>query len=423
MSEVTKGTNLESTENNSEKVSNAFYEFMTITIRHRWFLIWFVFVMTLGFTVYALLAPKWYRATASILPAENTDLLSSLSGLSSLAKGFSASKGLAALTSRNSESDKYLAILKSQTVTDDVIKKFDLRKEYDYENDYYEKVVKEWQSNSALEIQDEGNLTISIYDKNPQKAADIANYLVDKLNEINTALGVRNAKANRDFVEKRYLQSISDINNLETGMKKFQEKYGVIAVPEQLKATVESMSKIYVDLYKKEVEFNVLKQTYGSDHPMTANAKIEVSELQKKINQLNAGTDASQKEVKLLIPFKEAPELGNEYLKIYRNLEIQYKILEFIQPLYEQAKIEEVRNTPSVLVLDKAYPPDRKAKPKGTIYALVSFVSSLLVGFFLIFVNELFRKMKANDPERHNYIFSQLKADLRKLHLIKKVKN
>ncbi len=423
MSDITKETNLELKENKSEKIGNTFYEFMTVTVRHRWFLIWFVFVITLGFTVYALLAPRWYKATASILPAENTDLLSSLSGLSSLAKGFSASKGLAALTSRNSESDKFLAILKSQTITDDVIKKFDLRKEYDYENDYYEKVVKEWQSNSDLEIQDEGNLTISIYDKSPQKAADIANYLVDKLNEINTALGVRNAKANRDFVEKRYLQSINDINNLETGMKKFQQKYGVIAVPEQLKATVESMSRIYVDLYKKEVEFNVLKQTYGEDHPNTISSKIEMNELQKKINQLNAGTDDSQKEVKLIIPFKEAPELGNEYLKIYRNLEIQYKILEFIQPLYEQAKIEEVRNTPSVLVLDKANPPDRKAKPKATIYALVSFVSSLLVGFFLVFLNELFRKMKMLDPERHNYIFSQLKSDLIKFRLIKKVKN
>lgn len=422
MDQITSNTS-DRPDNKNIKVGNSFFEFLTVTVRYRWFLFWFVFIITGGATLYALLAPKWYKSTASVLPAEKNDLLSAISGISSLAKSFSASKGLAALTGKNSESDRYLAILKSATVTDEVIKKFDLKKEYDRQNDYYEKVVKDWQSNSDFEIQDEGNLTITVYDMSPQKAADIANYLIQRLNDINTDLSVANAKANREFVEKRYEQSISDINNLETGMKKFQEKYGVIAVPEQLKATVESMSKIYVDLYKKEVEFNVLKQTYGVDHPMTANAKIEVNELQKKINQLNAGTDASQKEVKLLIPFKEAPELGNEYLKIYRNLEIQYKILEFIQPLYEQAKIEEVRNTPSVLVLDKAYPPDRKAKPKGTIYALVSFVSSLLVGFFLVFVNELFRKMKANDPERHNYIFSQLKADLGKFHLIKKAKN
>ena len=397
------------------KVGNTFFEFLTVIVRYRWFLFWFVLIITGSVTLYAFLAPKWYKSTASVLPAEKNDLLSAISGISSLAKSFSASKGLAALTGKNSESDRYLAILKSATVTDEIIKKFDLRKEYDRQNDYYEKVVKDWQSNSDFEIQDEGNLTITVYDMNPKKAADIANYLVQRLNDINTDLSVANAKANREFVEKRYQQSISDINNLETGMQKFQEKYGVIAVPEQLKATVESMSKIYVDLYKKEVEFNVLKQTYGVDHPMTANARIEMDELRKKIDQLNNGTDASQKEVKLLIPFKEAPELGNEYLKIYRNLEIQYKILEFIQPLYEQAKIEEVRNTPSVLVLDNAVPSDHKAKPKATIFASVSFIISVLLGLFFVFFRELLLKMKQYNPSGYSFIIISLKKDLSKI--------
>ena len=401
-------------------VGNTFFEFITVTIRYRWFLFWFVLLITAGATAYALLAPKWYEATASVLPAEKTDLLSSISGLSNLAKGFSASRGLAALTGRNTETDKYVAILKSATITDDVIKKFDLRKEYDREDDYYDKVVKEWQSNFILEIQDEGNLTISVLDKSPQKATDIANYLVQRLNEVSTVLGVTNAKANREFVEKRYFQSMNDITNLETEMKLFQQKNGVIAVTEQLKATVESMSKIYVDYYEKEIKMNVLKQTYGNDHPLTVNAKLEMDELKKKIDQLNAGTDPSQKEVNLLIPFKKAPQLGNDYLKILRNLEIQYKILEFIQPLYEQAKIEEVRNTPSVLVLDNATPPDRKAKPKGTIYALVSFVSSLLVGYFLVFMKEMFLKLKTTDPEKHKLIFSLLKSDLSKFGLKKR---
>ncbi len=409
--------------NNEQIVGSTFFEFLTITVKYRWFLFWFVFIITASATGYALLAPKWYKATASVLPAEKNDLLSSLSGLGSLAKGFSASRGLAALTGGNQETDRYVAILKSATLTDDIINRFELRKEYDREDDYYEKVVKEWESNLDLEIQDEGNLTITVYSKDPQKAADIANYMVAKLNEINTKLSVTNAKANREFVEKRYLQNVDDINELENSMRAFQEKYGVIAIPEQLEATVKSMSNIYVDLYKKEIELSVLQQTYGIDHPMTTTTKIELSELKKKIDQLNKGTDPSQKDVKLIIPFKQAPELGNEYLKIYRNLEIQYKILEFVQPLYEQARVEEARNTPSVLVLDYAGPADRKAKPKGSIYAMVSFITSFLIGLFLIFLREIFRKMKVLYPEKYNYIYTDVLSDLKKFHLIKKVKN
>lgn len=400
--------------NEQIKVGSTFFDFLTVVVKHRWFLFGFVLLITIGTTAYALLTPKWYKSTASVLPAEKTDILSTLSGLSNLAKGFSASKGLAALTGASSESDRYMAILMSATVTDDVIKKFNLRKDYDLEDTYYEKVVKEWKSNFELEIQDEGNLTLTVYDKNPQKAADIANYLIDRLNELNTKLSVTNAKANREFVEKRYLQNIMDINNLENSMRTFQEKYGVIAVPEQLEATVKSMSEIYAELYKKEIELNVFRQTYGKDHPLTITSEIEMNEVRKKIEMLNKGTDSSQKDVKLLIPFKQAPELGNEYLKIYRNLEIQYKILEFVQPLYEQAKVEEVRNTPSVIVLDKALAADRKAKPKASIFALVSFVSSILVALFFVFTFELFRKMKIFAPDKYNYIINQIKSDFRK---------
>lgn len=409
---------------NSEEVTyvgSSFVEFLMVTVKYRWFLFWFVFIITVSATVYALvIADKWFKSTASVLAAEKTDLLSSLSGLSSLAKGFSASKGLAALTGGNAETDRYMAILLSATLTDEVIKKFDLKKEYEREDDYYEKVVKDWQSNFELEVQDEGNLTLTVYDKDPKKAADIANYLVQRLNEINTDLGVTNAKANREFVEKRYFQNIDDINKLETSMQAFQEKYGVIAVPEQLEATVKSMSEIYVGLYKKEVEFNVVKERYGADHPLTSVAEIEMKELQKKINLLNSGKDESQKDVKFLIPFKEAPGLGNEYLKIYRNLEIQYKILEFVQPLYEQAKVEEARNTPSVLVLDKAAPADRKAKPKGTIYALLSLILSTMFGLFFVFTKEFFNKIKLIDSVNFDILISSLKSDLEKFRFGKR---
>lgn len=395
-----------------EKVGSSLLEFISVLVKYRWFLFWFVFISSTGAGLYALLSPKWYEATASVFIAEKQDMLSAISGLSSLAKGVGAAKSLSALTGGNDEADKFKAILKSGVVTMDVIKKFNLREEYGYEDDYMYKTLKEWESNLVVEMQEEGNFTITVYDKNPQKAADIANYLVQKLNEINTKLTVANAKANREFVEKRYFQNLEDIRTLEEKMKTFQEKYGVIAVPEQIEATVKSMSSIYVDLYKKEVEFNVMKQTYGPDHPMVSTSKIEMTELKKKIEQLNNGSDASQKDVKLLIPFKQAPSLGNEYLKIYRNLEIQYKILEFIQPLYEQAKVEEARNTPSVLVLDYAGPAEKKSKPKISLYMLIGFAASITLGFVILALIETISRLKLVSPHKFEQIEKTLRKDL-----------
>ena len=93
----------------------------------------------------------------------------------------------------------------------------------------------------------------------PERAAKMANFLVSLLNEINTELHITNARSTREFIEKRYLQNAEDIANLEIQMKDFQEKYGVIAVPEQIEATVKSMAELYVDLAREEVALKVLK--------------------------------------------------------------------------------------------------------------------------------------------------------------------
>ena len=410
--------NLQKT-NNENIVGNTFLEFIIITVKYRWFLFWFVFIITAGATAFALLSPKWYKSTVSVLQAEKTDLLSSLSGLSSLVKGFSPSRGLAALTG-NAEFNKYIAILKSTTLADDVINRFGLKKEYDLEDSYHEKIIKQFFSNLDIEIADEGNLVINFFDKDPQRAADVVNYMIDQLNIINTRLSVFNAKFNREFIEKRYNQNVNDINNLETKMMEFQEKYGVIAVPEQIESTIKTMAAIYSDYLKKEIEFNVLRRTYGESSPLVQKAKIGVEEILKKINSLKYGSDISKNDIKLLIPFKQAPELGNKYLKIYKDIEIQYKILEFVQPMYEQAKVEEIRNTPSVLVLDKAVPADRKSKPKGSLYAILAFVISLTIGFIIIICLEAIQKMKHTDKNSFDYIKNSLKSDFRKITFSRK---
>ncbi len=49
---------------------------------------------------------------------------------------------------------------------------------------------------------------------------------------------------------------------------------------------------------------------------------------------INAGQGLSEDGINLLIPFKKAPGLGYKYFRSYKDLEIQYKILEFVQPMY-----------------------------------------------------------------------------------------
>jgi uncharacterized protein involved in exopolysaccharide biosynthesis len=394
-------------EENENLVGSALLDILFIIARSRKFLITFIFIVTCIAILIALLLPKEYKATASVLPASESGLISSLSGISALAKSFASFQGLSSLSGDN-EIDRYFAILNSKTVQHKVINKFNLRSVYDLEDEELWKVERELAGKVDFSLEDEGNLLISVYDQSPERSANMANYMVELLNEINTELHVTNAKATREFIEKRHQQNLDDIKILELQMKDFQIKYGVIAIPEQIEATVKSIAELYVDLAREDVTLNVLKRTLDENNPVLKNKEIELDEINTKIDQLSKGA-AITKNPKVLIPLNIAPELVNEYLNIYKNLEIQYTIAEFLTPVYEQAKIEEIRNTPSVLILDKAYPPERKARPKITLYALIGLTVSLVISLFLVFTLELFKRMQQINPQKYSYIYNSFR--------------
>jgi tyrosine-protein kinase Etk/Wzc len=392
----------------SNLIGSSFIDFLYVIAKARNFLIIFIFIIVAFAIIFALLLPKEYKASASVFPAEQSNMLSALSGISSLAKSFSPLSGLSGLGG-TSEVDRFIAILKSNSVQRRTIEQFNLRKVYDLEGEPFWKVQRELTGNLEFNIQDEGNLVISVFDKDPKLSADIANYLVELLNEINTELHVTNARASREFIEKRYFQNLDDLKRLEVEMKEFQIQHGVIAVPEQVEATLKAIAELYVELSKEEVELNVLRKSVEPNHPLLEAKEIQLSEIKKQLNTVSSTQGTFDDKSQVLIPLKNAPELLEKYLNIYKNLEIQYKIAEFITPVYEQAKIEEARNTPSVLVLDEAYPPERKAKPKIALYALIGFVVSLVIGLFLVFLLELLIKLQRIDPLKYQYISNAFK--------------
>jgi|ERR1051325_948738 uncharacterized protein involved in exopolysaccharide biosynthesis len=393
-------------------LGETFLDFFVVVSKRRRFISWFVLSATLAATLFALLSPKWYKSTASVFPAEQSSILTGLEGVSSLFKSLSPSRALSSLTG-SSEADRYLAILKSDRVADAMIKKFDLEHVYDYAGSSYplEKSRKELSGNTQIELQDEGNLTVAVYDKDPRQAAAMANYYIGLLNETNSELHVQNARSNREYIEQRYNKNLSDLRDAEEAMKQFQVRHGVFAVPEQAEATIKAGAELYAMLAEKEIGLAALKRSLSESHPTVAAAEVEVQEIRRKLDDMNSGAGKQNDDVKILVPFKQAPDLGIQYVRLYRNLEIQNKILEFLTPLYEQARIEERRSTPSVVVLDTASVPERKAKPKVALYGLLAFVVSLLLALFIALVAESLTRLRDAHPEKMEAVRGALWSD------------
>ena len=88
------------------------------------------------------------------------------------------------------------------------------------------------------------------------------------------------------------------------------------------------------------------------------------------------------------------PEAGLEAVRLYRDVAIQQKIVEFLVPMYEQARIDEQKDVPVILVLDKAVPPEKKARPKRFIIVVVWNIVGFILSVLFIFGREAAKRLQ-----------------------------
>jgi uncharacterized protein involved in exopolysaccharide biosynthesis len=128
---------------------------------------------------------------------------------------------------------------------------------------------------------------------------------------------------------------------------------------------------------------------------------------------MKAGDMTDKSGFKIFAPFDKAPEIGIEYLRQYRELELQGKILELILPLYEEAKIEEQRDTPAVIALDSAVPAVKHAKPKRLTFTLLLTLASVFVSIVVSLFLDRYRRGKVTRTAEEEAKLALIKEELR----------
>jgi len=374
---------------NNKSENSSFFNFLLIILKWKKFILINLLVVLVISTIIAFLLPKIYYSSASVLPPkEEMSILggSGLGGLTSVMREFSSIKGIGSLGNKNTYN--YLVILNSREVAEKVIKKYNLQEIYGYPNSM-DKTLKAYYQNVVFEVQEEGNLEIGFYDEDPQRAADIANYLVDLLNERSYELSVTEARSNRKFLEGRANENMDSLKVAENQLKDYQEKHGIFTIPEQTGALLEASSKIYAEKIAKEIEIDYLSKMFSNNNEILNSARMQLDAINKKVNDL--------------------PSLGIEYLRIYRNILIRTKILEYLRPMLEQAIYQEKKDVPVIVVVDKAKVPEYKAKPKRIIVIGSSVLGWLIITIIIVLSVEKWRNFKSTNIDKYNILKNALK--------------
>lgn len=368
--------------------NNIFY-YWEILKKWKKFIIGIVLIITIIATIIAFSLPKWYYSYAVIKPSEGNGV--SIFSAALGASGLSAlSKNLSVGSFQYSDLDYYQSLLTGRTINLKMIDKFNLKKVYSEK--YTFKTIKDLLGNSLFQPQPTSNLlVIGVYDKNPKRARDMVSYYMQLLDSAVTNISKVSLIYNRELIEGRYKQNLKDLDSAQKNLKDFQEKYGVVLPEEQFKSTVKAYAEIEAQKLLLETQLNSLKLSLNNNSPVILNLLEQIKTLDSKINQFNSKNNNN---VRLFVPLGKAPGLIDKYVSLYREVKIQSKLLELTYPLFQQAKLNEDRNAPAFISIDKPFVPEYKAKPKKSIVILSGFFGSLIISIFIVLVAEYTRKLK-----------------------------
>lgn len=325
--------------------------------------------------------------------------------VSALLKSSGAAASLGSLTDfiapgGNSDLDYLVAIMRSRTVVDSMIDKFDMANKLKV---YNKEDLREIFKNDAVITPNYQSqlLYIGVYDENPKIAAEKTNYYVYLLNKVYTELNSQAARNNRENLEKRYSEISTKLKYYEDSLKNYQQKYGVYSFEAQTTQGIKLAAEIKSKIALKEIEIDLQSKVKGEDAPEIALLKSELNGLKKNYNELSKG-EGNGKEI--LLPFEKSPELGLNYYRIVRDVTIQNELAKVILPLMEQARFQEQRETPNIIVLDKGIVPVKKDKPQRKIIAIVGFFGGLGIGFLMALLSINVNSIAKNKPEEYRKI-------------------
>ncbi|HTZ75386.1 MAG TPA: Wzz/FepE/Etk N-terminal domain-containing protein, partial [Candidatus Aquilonibacter sp.] len=325
-------------------------------------------------TAVAFLLPQRFDSTTRLMPPDPND--SGMMMMAALAGRTAGSNfaGLAGdLLGLRSTGVLFIGILRSRTVEDDLINRFDLRKEYSHKR--WEATRTELAALTKIEEDRKtGIISITVTDKSPQRAAAMAQEYVDQLNRVITELNTSSAHRERVFLEERLGQVKQDLESAEKDFSVFASKNGAIDIKEQGRAMIDAAAALEGELIAAQTELESLRQVYTDSNVRVRATQARVDELKRQLKKIG-GTESAKGTTQaaesaggaaagasgagntkgdgeaadaagagkddLYPSIRQLPILGVNYADLYRRTKVQEAVFETLTQQYELAKVQE----------------------------------------------------------------------------------
>jgi uncharacterized protein involved in exopolysaccharide biosynthesis len=311
-----------------------------------------------------------------------------LSQLTSAAGGLGGAVG-AALPIKN-PSDLYVGMLKSRTVADALIARFDLRKRY--EQNLQSGARGRLQGRTTITAGKEGIIVVEVDDYDPKFAAALANGYIDELMKLTQVLAVTEASQRRLFFEQQLNRAKENLIQVEDTARRSLQG-GLVKVDDQGRAMVETTARLRAQMSAKEIQIGAMRTFAAEDNPELHRAERELDAMKRELARLEGSSvTAADRD-------GSSGGKGLDNLRLLRDLKYNELLYELLAKQYEVARIDEAKSSAVIQVLDAAVEPDRKSKPSRSLLVLLWTFAALVLALVWAAIAESLSRAQA-DPQR-----------------------
>jgi uncharacterized protein involved in exopolysaccharide biosynthesis len=380
-------------------------DYWRVAAKRKWLIVGLTLgsMFSAGFYCY-FIATKIYESRAAILAPKET---AAGAGLAAALGG--AGQFLGVLPGSASNRDAFVAILKSDTMAAELVDRFRLKEHYVVRFD--QDAMKVLRAVSRISVSKEGAIVVQVEDPDPKMAADIANAYVAQLDRLFAKMGTAEGGQQRAFIADRIEKTEKGLREAEEALRRFQEQHKAVVLPEQSKGAIEAAAKVRGEIAAAGVQLEAMRAYATETNPNVVQQTKLIEELKRQLAMMQYGqldlppeggkTGKGRREFH--VPFDRVPELGMELIRLTREVKVQEAVFTLLTQQYEQAKIQEAKDTPTVQVLDRAVPAQRKAKPRTVLTMAVAgglaLFIALVVSFFLEYLSEVRAQIPASVPQ------------------------
>lgn len=357
------------------------FEIIRILIAERRFIVLCTAATLVVSVAISLVLPRWYKSRASVLPPDSATSQMDLVGMMQYA-GFQPGM----LPTIASPSDVYAKILGSVRVRRAVIDSLGLAGVYDQNS--IEDLLEELGKHTWIDVSPEGLVIVECEDRHPERAKQMVDAYVNELDRFNRFTRVSTARGVRQFIETRLQEVEKELNVAEAGLRAFKDSTGAVLISEQARVSIETAAELFAKIAELEVQRERMRPYATEMSPEIVDIDLQIQALERKLEEMGYRRSAADDgHDSLLFPrFSDTPGLELNLERLMRDVEVKRAIYGVLVEQYEQARIQELRDTPTVQVLDWGLVPVGKWRPKRTVIVLTSTISALLLSLVIAVV-------------------------------------